>query len=189
MAWNLSRPDWQERIRTGQSLLPDFPLLDHVAAQRAVKVFDRLRLPDVPGKPLIKDAAGPWFREIVGALHGSIVDGNRMIRELFIMVPKKSSKTSYSAALMLTSLLIAERPNGEFLLIAPTHPIAELAFDAVAGMIEADIRLLKMLHVQPHLKKVTRRDNGATLQVRSFDTNVLTGCRPAGCLLDECHVL
>src|SRR5664279_4689827 len=106
MAWNLSTPDWQDRIRTGKSLIPDLPFLDEVAAQRAVDVFDRLRLPDVTGKPLLKDAAGDWFRDIVRALHGSIVDGERMAREVFLMVPKKSSKTTYSAALMLSSVLI-----------------------------------------------------------------------------------
>jgi hypothetical protein len=79
MTWNLSTPDWQNRIRTGESLIPDLPFLDKVAAQRAVNVFDRLRLPDVTGKPLLKDAAGDWFREIVRALHGSIVNGERML--------------------------------------------------------------------------------------------------------------
>src|SRR3984893_6836742 len=98
MAWNLSTPDWQNRIRTGASLIPDLPLLDKVAAERAVNVFDRLRLPDVTGKPLLKDAAGDWFREIVRALHGSVVNGERMVREPFLLVPKKSSKTSYGAA-------------------------------------------------------------------------------------------
>lgn len=98
MAWNLSTPDWQNRIRTGQSLIPDLPFLDEVAAERAVNVFDRLRLPDVTGKPLLKDAAGDWFRDIVRALHGSIVNGERMVREPFLLVPKKSSKTSYAAA-------------------------------------------------------------------------------------------
>jgi phage terminase large subunit-like protein len=85
-------------------------------------------LPDVTGKPLLKDAAGDWFRDVVRALHGSIVDGERMVREPFLLTPKKSSKTSYGAALMLTSMLINERPNAEFLLIAPTQPIAEIAF-------------------------------------------------------------
>jgi hypothetical protein len=56
-------PDWQTRIRTGQSPIPELPFLDEVAAQRAVNVFDRPRLPDVTGKPLLKDAAGDWFRE------------------------------------------------------------------------------------------------------------------------------
>ncbi len=191
MAWNLSTADWQHRVRTGQSLIPDLPFLDHVAAQRAVDVFDRLRLPDVPGKPLLKDAAGNWFRDIVRALHGSIVDGERMVREPFLLTPKKSSKTSYGAALMLTSLLLNERPKAEFLLIAPTQPIAEIAFNQVAGMIEADARLSRRdsMHVQPHLKRVTWLPTGATLQVKSFDPNVLTGVKPAGALMDELHVV
>ena len=137
MAWNLSTPDWQDRIRNGRSLVPDLPLLDKAAAERAVAVFDRLRLPDVTGKPLLKDAAGDWFRDVVRALHGSIVDGERMVRESFLLTPRKSSKTSYGAALMLTSMLINERPNAEFLLIAPTQPIAEIAFNQVEGTIAA----------------------------------------------------
>src|SRR5712671_4563683 len=193
MAWNLSRPDWQERIRDGRSLIPDLPLLDKVAAQRAVDVFDKLRLPDVVGKPLLKDAAGEWFRDIIRALHGSIdpQTRERMIRELFLLVPKKSSKTSYGAGLMLASLLINIRPAAEFLLIAPTQPIAEIAFNAVEGMIAADQRLCRRdnTQVQPHLKKVTWLETSATLQVKSFDPNVLTGVKPAGALMDELHVV
>jgi phage terminase large subunit-like protein len=190
VVWSLAVPDWQDRIRNDRSLVPDLPL-DKIAAQRAVDVFDRLRLPDVTGKPLLKDAAGDWFRDIVRALHGSIVDGERMVREPFLLVPKKSSKTSYGAALMLTSMLINERPNAEFLLIAPTQPIAEIAFNQVEGMIAADSRLRRrdMMQVQSHLKKVTWLETGATLQVKSFDPNVLTGVKPAGALMDELHVV
>jgi phage terminase large subunit-like protein len=190
MAWSLACPDWQDRIRSDRSLVPTLPL-DERAAARAVAVFDKLRLPDVPGTPLLKDAAGDWFRDIVRALHGSIVDGARMVREPFLLVPKKSSKTSYGAALMLTSVLINERPNAEFLLVAPTHPIAEIAFNQVEGMIAADPVLSRrdMTHVQPHLKKVTWLKTGATLQVKSFDPNVLTGVKPSGALMDELHVV
>ncbi len=191
MPWNLSSPNWQDLIRRGESLAVLALPLDEKAASRAVKVFDKLRLPDVPGKPLLKDAAGDWFRDIVRALHGSIVDGERMVREPFLLTPKKSSKTSYGAALMLTSLLLNERPKAEFLLIAPTQPIAEIAFNQVAGMIEADARLSRRdsMHVQPHLKRVTWLETGATLQVKSFDPNVLTGVKPAGALMDELHVV
>jgi len=92
---------------------------------------------------------------------------------------------------MLTSLLLNERPKAEFLLIAPTQPIAEIAFNQVVGMIEADARLSRRdsMHVQPHLKKVTWLETGATLQVKSFDPNVLTGVKPAGALMDELHAV
>src|SRR6266581_4771873 len=134
MAWSLACEDWQERIQDPDgTLVPDLPL-DDKRADRAVEIFDSLRLPDVAGLPLLKDAAGDWFRDIVRALHGSIDrrNGKRHIREVFLLVPKKNSKTTGGAALMLTSLLMNKVPKAEFLLIAPTQPITEIAFNQVA---------------------------------------------------------
>lgn len=193
MSWNFARLDWQSRLRNRQSLIPDLPLLDEVAAKRAVKVFDKLRLPDVAGQPLMATAAGDWFRDIVAALHGSIdkSTGHRMVREIFLLVPKKNSKTTNGAALMLTSLLLNKVPNAEFLLIAPTQPITRIAFDQAAGMIEADdiLRDPKLTHIQYHNNTITYLPTGATLQVKSFDPKVVTGVKPAGVLVDELHVV
>lgn len=190
MTWNLACPDWGDRLKTGRTLVPDLPL-NQEEADKAVRIFNRLRLPDVPGKPTLETAAGQWFRDIVQALHGSYDPATnvRNIRELFCLAPKKSSKTSYGAALMLVSLLLNRRPRAEFILVAPTLQVAALAMDQVVGMIEADEYLSKRLHVQAHLKKVTDRTNGATLVVKSFDPSVLTGVRPAGVLIDELHVV
>lgn len=191
MIWNLSCLDWADRLRAGRLPIPDLPLFQ-AAADRAVAVFDRLRLPDVPGTPLLRDAAGPWFREgIVRPLHGSLdpVTGERMIREVFCLVGKKNSKSTYSALLMLTSLLINQRPKALFLLVAPTLDITQIAFGAIEGAIRLDPELSDMLHVQVHLKRVTDRRNGATLQVMSWDPQTLTGQKCAGVLLDETHVI
>jgi phage terminase large subunit-like protein len=139
------------------------------------------------------EAAGDWFRDIVRALHGSIdkSTGRRMVREIFLLVPKKNSKTTNGAALMLTSLLLNKIPNAEFLLIAPTQPITRIAFDQAAGMIEADavLRDPKLTHIQYHNNTITYLPTGATLQVKSFDPKVVTGVKPAGVLVDELHVV
>src|ERR1041384_7028227 len=93
MTWDLSCADWRDRLRSGRSLVPTLPL-DLVTGQTAVKVFNKLRLADVPGTPTRGEAGGEWFREIVCAMFGSL-DANtreRMIRELFLLVPKKNSK-------------------------------------------------------------------------------------------------
>jgi phage terminase large subunit-like protein len=189
--WSLAVPDWRERIRAGRSLLPDLPHLNRAQANRAIAIFNKLRLPDVIGTPALAEAGADWFREIVGALHGSFdpVARERMIREIFLLAPKKSSKTSYAAALMVTTLLMNERPRAEFLLVAPTVSLAHIAFSQALGMVDKDPDgfLRKRLHVQEHLRKITDRRTKATLEIKAFDTTVLTGVKPTGVLLDELH--
>lgn len=188
--WDTSCRDWRERITAGQSLCPALPLHANQAAL-AVAVFDRLRLPDVPGNPTLAEAGGDWFRELVRALFGSYDEATkqRHIRELFLMVPKKSSKTTYAAALLLTAVLVSPRPRAEYLFIGPTVEISDLAFKQAAGMIEIDPVLSAKFLVQHHIKKITYRPTGAFLKVKSFSPTVVTGSKPSGVLIDEIHVI
>ena len=187
--WNLACPDWPDRLKRGASLVPALPI-DREQADRAVAIFNRLKLPDVPGLPTMADACGDWFRDIVAALFGSLgVSGDRLIREVFALVSKKNSKTSYSAALMLTALLMNKRPRAEFLLVGPTQAIADLAFGQAIGMVQADPYLQKSFRIQEHLKQITDKQTGAKLKIKTFDARVLTGTKLAGVLIDELHVI
>jgi phage terminase large subunit-like protein len=189
--WNFSCPDWLDRLRAGRSLLPDLPL-DKAEAARAVSIFDKLCLPDVPGRPALKDAAGPWQRDIVRAVFGSLdSDGARQVPEIFALVPKKNSKTTGGAAIMVTALLMNRRPRAEFILVGPTQEVAELAFNQAAGMIDADPDgyLQKRFQVQEHIKTIVDRRNKARLKVKTFDLKVMTGSKPAGVLVDELHLM
>lgn len=189
--FDLSCVDWADRLRAGLPLVPDTLPLFREEAERAVKVFNRLRLPDVPGTPLLRDAAGDWFRDIVRALFGSwdAAANERYIREVFALVPKKNSKTSYGAAMMVVAMLLSTRPNAEYLLIAPTQQIALLAFAQAVGMIDIDPELRKRCRIQEHIKTITYKSTGAFLRVKSFDPKVVTGTKAAGVLLDELHVI
>jgi phage terminase large subunit-like protein len=187
--WDLSCPDWSERIRAGTSLMPALPLLDKAAAARAIGIFDKLRLPDVPGAPAMAEAAGAWMRDIVAALFGAWDGTERHIREAFVLVPKKNSKTTGGAAIMVTALLMNRRPRAEFLIVVPTQDVSDLAYRQAVGMIEADPVLAALFHVQDHLKKITYRPTRAFLKVKSFDPKIVTGTKPAGVLLDELHVI
>jgi phage terminase large subunit-like protein len=190
MTWATACPDWETRIRAGRSLVPTLPLI-RSEADRAVAIFNRLRLPDVPGQPTMADAAGDWQRDLVAALFGSYdpVANVRHIREVFELVPKKNSKTTKGAAIMLTSVLMSRRPRAEFLIVAPTHDVANLAYQQLVGMIEADEVLKAKFHIRDHLKQVIYRPTGAFLKVKSFDPKIVTGAKPAGVLLDELHVI
>ena len=136
--WNFACADWEQRLREGRSLVPDLPLFKD-KADRAVRIFDKLCVPDIEGQPPFAVAAGEWFRDIVRVIFGSLDDeGVRHVPEVFALVGKKNSKTTSGAGLMMTSLLMNEVPWAEFLFIGPTQEIADLAFQQAAGMVEAD---------------------------------------------------
>lgn len=188
--WDLSRPDWQDRIRQRQSLMPDLPLFTE-EADIAAEFFDELRLPNVIGQPRMRDAAGAWARDIVRALFGSCdpKSGHRYVREIFALLPKGSSKTTYMAGLMLVALMMNLRPRAEFLFIGPTQAIAGMAFNQCAGMIDADDELKKRFWARDHLSTIQDRDNGSTLKIKTFDVNILTGTMPVGVMVDELHLI
>lgn len=191
-SWTFACPDWVERLKTGRSLVPDLPL-DTDEADRAVGIFNRLRLPDVVGQPTMADAAGDWFRDIVRAAFGSLdaETGMRHVAEILALVPKKNSKTTGGAGIMLTALLMNQRPRAEFLLVGPTQEIADLAFSQAAGMIEADEEgyLQKRFLIQEHVKTILDRKNKARLKIKTFDPKVMTGSKPVMVLLDELHLM
>jgi phage terminase large subunit-like protein len=190
LSWSFAVPDWRERLAERRSLVPTLPLWDD-QARMAIAAFDRLRIADVPGTPRMAEAGGDWFREIVGVMLGCVdpLTRKRMVRELFLLVGKKNGKTTNGALLMLTAVLLNKRPHAEFLFVAPTMKIAELAFSQAAGAISLDPWLDGQFSVQDSLKKITHTKTRATLQIKSFDPKVLTGCRPAGALFDELHVI
>jgi phage terminase large subunit-like protein len=188
--WDLSCTDWEQRIREGRSLVPDLPLIES-EARLGLQFFDELQLPDVPGTPKLRGAAGQWFRDIVRAAFGSWdpVAGERFIRDIFAMVPKGSSKTSYSAALGLVAMLMNQRPLAEALLIGPTQAVSDRAYEQAVGMIDLSPDLKRRFRPRDHLKTIEDLLNKSELKVKTFDVNILTGSILFFALLDEIHLL
>lgn len=193
MTWSFGCPDWVDRLKAGRSLVPDLPL-NVAEADRAVRIFDKLCLPDVPGTPPLKEAAGEWARDIVRAAFGSVdaETGRRHVAEIFAMVPKKNSKTTYcGGAISLVGMLMNKRPRAEMLFIGPTQEIADLAYQQASGMIatDPDRYLQKRFHVVEHQKMIVDRLTRAKLKIKTFDLRVLTGSKPVIVILDELHVM
>jgi phage terminase large subunit-like protein len=186
--WSTSCPDWRTapgRRRWFRTL----PLFTE-EAERAVRIFKRLKLPDVIGTPTMAEACGPWFFPIVAAIFGAYdpETNRRMIQEFFLLVPKKNGKSSLAAAMMVVAMIVNRRPAAEFLLIAPTKTVADISFRQAWGIIKLDAELTKLFHPQEHLRKITHRNSGAVLQIKAADTDVITGSKSTGILVDETHV-
>src|SRR5262245_48058824 len=188
-AWDTSCLDWEERILAGRSLVPELPLFAGEAA-KAIRVFKRLRLPDVIGTPTLGEICGEWFYPIVAALFGSYdpATNKRHISEVFQLIPKGNSKSSNGGAVMVTAMIVNRRPEAEFMFIAPTMEIAGIAYKQAKGTIRLDSELSKLFLVQDHLRKITHRRTGATLQIKAADTDIITGSKATGTMIDETHV-
>ncbi|CDO35007.1 terminase large subunit [Novosphingobium sp. KN65.2] len=187
--WNFACPDWKDRLREGRSLIPDLPL-DREMATRAVRIFNKLRLPDVGDRPEMRIAAGDWQRDTVAALFGSLLpDGRRRVRKIFELVPKKNSKTTKAGAIGVTALLMDPEPRQPYYLFGPTQEIAQRGFNQAEGMILADPVLRQRFHIKAHLKTIVDRVTESTLKVQTFDEKVSTGGIPKGAIVDELHIL
>lgn len=182
--------DWKERLIQGRSLVPALDL-DQAEADRSVRIFNRLRLSDVIDTPRIGDVVGDWYRDGVRALFGSYdpVTKIRRIATVHMILPKKQGKTTLSGGTMLTALMMNKRPNARFGLFGGTQKIAVEAYDAAAGMVEADKKLQRFIKTTDHIKTIEHRLTGAYLEITSFDPKIATGGKFAGALIDELHVL
>lgn len=188
--WDTSVPDWEERILKGLSLIPKLPLFDAVA-DKAVRIFKRLRVPDLPGTPTFGEVCDEWVIEFVRVIFGSYdpETKKRMLREFFLLVPKKNGKSAISAGIILTAAIMNERPQAELYLIAPTQKIAGIAFKTAKGMIALDDQLKKLFKVQTHQKQITHLTTEAVIMILSADGDVVTGSKGCYILVDETHVL
>ncbi len=190
--WDLSCPDWEARIRAGSSLVPPGLLLFAGEAEMAVAFYDEMQLPDVQGVPKLRDASGEWFRDIVRAAFGSWdpVNRVRMVRDIFALAPKGSSKTSYSAALMLVSMLMNYRPRAQALFVGPTQAISDRAYDQAVGMIDESPDLKRRFRPRDHIKTIEDLVTKSEIKVKTFDLKILTGAMGLiFVLLDELHIL
>jgi phage terminase large subunit-like protein len=189
MGWDTSCRDWEERLLSGRAPIPDLPLFAD-QADLGLRCFKRLQLPDVIGTPTMGEAAGEWFFQIVAALFGSYDKpaNRRMIQELFLLVPKKNMKSTGAAGIMVTAAIINRRPEAEFTLVAPTKEVTGIAFNQAKGIIKRDPALDKKFQVMDWKKQIQHRKNGSLLQIKAADTDVITGSKSTGTLIDETHV-
>jgi len=174
----------------GRSLIPDLPL-NNAEANDGLTIFDQLCLPDVPGLPLMRDACGQWFRDLVRVAFGSWFpsERRRYIRDILAMLPKGQSKTTYSAGLLLTAMYLNQRPRAEGLFVAPTQAISDTAYDKAVGMVEASPALKKRFRTRDHIKTIQDLANQSALRIKTFDVNILSGTILFIALLDELHLL
>lgn len=194
--WSTAVPDWADRITSGRSIIPLLPL-DEARADRALRLFKQLVVPDIPGLPTYGEVCDQFVFDLVRAIFGAFDPdaARRIIREYFLMIPKKNGKTSIAAAIMLVALMMNERPSAKALLIAPVISTALLAYEQACGIIkltvlESGVRLEDLFTRHDHEQRIKylRPDIPSEMQIKAADADVITGSKAQYVLIDETHV-
>lgn len=189
--WTTACPDWGERIKAGRSIIP--PPIFPEQAEAALRIFKELRIVDAPGSPTFGESCAPWVFDFVASVFGACDpnSGRRLITEWFVLIPKKSSKSTTAAGIMLTALILNWRRSAEFGILAPTIEVSQNAFAPARDMCaeRTDPELAALMHVQTHVKTITNRDSNATLKVVAADANTVGGKKWVGTLVDELHLM
>ncbi|WP_395007299.1 terminase large subunit [Undibacterium sp.] len=185
MEWQTSCIDWADRLKTGRSIIPP-PIFADRAAE-ALAVFKELRIVDAPGSPTFGASCAPWVFDLVASIFGAYdaSTGRRLITEWFILIPKKNSKSTIAAGIMMTALILNWRQSGEFTVIAPTIEVAGNAYSPARDMVKKDDELSDLMHVQDHTKTITHRESNATFKVVAADSNTVSGKKSIGTLIEE----
>ena len=183
--WRTDCPDWADRLRAGRSIIP--PPIFPEQAERALEVFKALRIVDAPGSPTFGEACEQWVFDLVASIFGAYdpETGRRLITEWFVLIPKKNSKSTIAAGIMMTALILNWRQSAEFSIVAPTIEVANNSYAPARDMAQRDEELDALLHVQNHVKTVQHRNSGATLKVVAADANTVGGKKSVGTLVDE----
>lgn len=159
--------------------------------ERAVKFLRRLKHP-ASTAPKSAFQLHLWLERIVRRIYGPRhPDGRRIVKTVFLMLPRGNRKTSLAAALALLHLFGPEAvPAGQVIFAASDREQAGIGFTEAANIVRMDKRLTaatKIYDAHNSAKKIVFPANGSSLQAVSSDGRAQHGKTPTFVLVDEIH--
>ena len=129
-----------------------------------------------------------WTETVLRDLFGTLDDeGYRLYKDVYLELPKKNTKTTLCAGLVLFCLSSAP-PGSEVYSAATTKDQAGLVFNAASAMVRANRALRERIRIVPSTKRMVRLDDPSTFYAAlSADGDIHDGIQPAFVVRDELH--
>jgi phage terminase large subunit-like protein len=159
--------------------------------ERAVKFLCMLKHPN-SDQPKNAFQLYDWQERIVRRIYGPRhVDGRRIVKTVFLMLPRGNRKTSLAAALALLHTIGPEKvPAGQVIFAASDREQAGIGFTEAANIVRMDPRLIaatKIYDAHNGVKRILYPQQGVSLQAVSSDGRAQHGKTPSFVLIDEIH--
>jgi phage terminase large subunit-like protein len=157
----------------------------------AWEIMRRLRLTEgqTAGR-MIGENAPPWQEKLTRLLFGHTdAQGKRLITEAFLAVAKKSGKSTYCSALVLTWLLMEQEAREQIIVLAGKKDQARITFDGAAAMIHADESLAQRFEIVDFRSVIRYRRTGSRFTAIASELASVVGANVSLAVCDELHLL
>jgi len=141
---------------------------------------------DFAGKPFLLMS---WTRQLLRDLFGTLDDeGLRLYKDVYLEVPKKNTKTTLCAGLVIYCLLQSPGTGTEVYSAATTKDQAGQVFNAAVQMVNSTKGLRERLRIIPSSKRLIKVDDPSSFYAAlSADGDIHDGLQPAFVIRDELH--
>lgn len=156
--------------------------------ERAVQWLRKLKHPKnpAPGHPFQLDE---WQERIIRAIYGPRhPDGTRIVRSVFLLLPRGNRKTSLAAAIALLELLGPEKVPGALVQSAASaRKQARECFEEIAVIVNSDKRIAANVRIQDYKNRIIYPKHRTRYEALSADAGVHHGSTPSVVIADELH--
>jgi phage terminase large subunit-like protein len=132
----------------------------------------------------------PWqIEDIIKPIFGRLkADGNRIVRTVYVEIPRKNGKSELAAAVGLFLLFADNEIGAEIYVAAGDRDQASLVFNVAAQMVRMRKPLATNCKIIDSQKRIVRHDKGSFLRAISAEAYTKFGFNASGIIFDELHV-
>jgi len=158
-------------------------------ADRACNFFERVlkhTADEWYGKPFI---LAPWQEEALSRIFGNLdEDGNRIVEQVYLEVPKKSGKTEFVAGILLLVTTTTKQPGFQAYGAAAATRQAMNVYRACCKMVEQSPMLSRELRIMRGTNRIVKRNDPDSFYAAvAADGDFGDGVNPAFTVADEVH--
>ena len=130
----------------------------------------------------------PWQEYHVREIFGRVDDeGNRIIRQAYIEIPKKNGKSELAAAIALLLLFADDEIGAEIYGAAADRDQASIVFNVAAAMVRQNRDLMRACRIIDSIKRIAIPGMDSYYRAMSRIVYSKHGFNPHGVIFDEVH--